>query len=284
MDLAVEPEGCFDLVKLFDLGLAGVGDFAAETAARGTPLCRSPEQAEGKPAEYASDIYALGAIFYEMITGTPAFHGAPPSDILGKSLAGVVTMASRRAPDAGIDGPIDDMILKCLKKTPRLRFANTTELCQALDACVTDCAFLRDAHPRRPMPTTRKAPPAIPLHARRGSATARRLPSVPMTTKPSRPPGVNKPLPPPIPRTHSVARGKAQPPPIPRAWKPTPAKKRSTSEPENPAVRAVVLQKISLPDRLIPLPRSAAASPVARVTPPPIPLASDLLTEITDQV
>lgn len=223
MDLAVEPETSFDQVKLFDLGIVGLVDGSAQTAA--PPHYRSPEQAEGKPAQPSSDIYSLGAVFYEMVTGTA------PTDGLGKQVAGVVTLPSRRVPGAGLDGPIDDIILKCLKKTPRLRFAHSAALCEALDACVTDCAFLRDAHPAR---------------------------LVSMTTKPSR---AAKPSPPPIPRPRPLVRGRAQPPPIPRAAKTTPVSRKS-------------------PGRRIPLPSMACLSAVAQGKPPPIPLTSDLLTEL----
>lgn len=215
MDLAVEPETSFDQVKLLDLGIAGLVDGAVAHH-------RSPEQAEGKPAGPSSDIYSLGAVFYEMITGTA------PADGLGKQTVGV-TLASRRVPDAGLDGPIDDIILRCLKKTPRLRFAHTAALCEALDACVTDCAFLRDAHP-----------------ARQAS----------LISKPAR-----AAKPPPIPRPRPQARGRAQPPPIPRAAKTTSVARKS------PGLR-------------IPLPSVARLSAVARGKPPPIPLTSDLLTEL----
>lgn len=222
MDLAVEPETSFDHVRLLDLGIAGLLDGAALGA------YWSPEQAEGKPAQPSSDIYSLGAVFYEMVTGTA------PTDGLGKQVAGVVTLPSRRVPGAGLDGPIDDIILKCLKKTPRLRFAHSAALCEALDACVTDCAFLRDAHPARQMS---------------------------MTTKPARVQG--RAMPPPIPCPRSFVRGRAQPPPIPRTAKTTVSRKS--------------------PGHRIPLPSMARLSTGARGKPPPIPLTSDLLTELPER-
>jgi serine/threonine protein kinase len=261
MHLEVEPEDSFDLVKLLDVGVAGV-DFAAQAAPAGTPHYGSPEQAEGKPAEPCSDIYSLGAVFYEMVTGTAPFRCKTPADLLGKHLAGVVTMASRRAPGAGIDGQVDDIIWKCLKKKPRLRFANTAELCEALDACVADCAFVRDAYPGRPIKTAGVAPPEILPKARLAGATAVTKPAVlSMTTKPARAQGVARHSPPPIPHKRPVARGRAQPPPIPRAAKAT-----------------------SAPAQRVPPPNTAGHSAVARGTPPPIPLTSDLLTELPDQV
>jgi len=151
MRLVVEPEDTFDLVKLLDFGMARFLDLAPGAQARagavhGTLHYLSPEQAQGQPADQQSDIYALGAVFYEMITGAVPFAGESLLDILRGHVSGQVIAPSRRTPRAGIDGHIDALILKCLKKNPLLRFASTGDLCDALDACIADCAFLRDAH------------------------------------------------------------------------------------------------------------------------------------------
>jgi serine/threonine protein kinase len=151
MRLVVEPEKNFDLVKLLDFGMARFLDLAPGAQARagsvsGTLHYLSPEQAQGQPADPQSDIYSLGAVFYEMVTGSVPFDGESLLDILRGHVSGQVIAPSRRTPGAGIDGRIDALILRCLKKNPSLRFASTGELCEALDACVTDCAFLRDAH------------------------------------------------------------------------------------------------------------------------------------------
>ncbi|HJX66109.1 MAG TPA: serine/threonine-protein kinase, partial [Polyangia bacterium] len=150
MRLVVETEESFDLVKLLDFGTARFFDLApgaqpSAEAVCGTPHYLSPEQAQGRPADQRSDIYSLGAVFYEMVTGTVIFGGASLPDILQGHVSGEVIAPSRRTPGAGIHPRIDALIVRCLKKNPPLRFASTGELCEALDACVTDCAFLRDA-------------------------------------------------------------------------------------------------------------------------------------------
>jgi serine/threonine protein kinase len=151
MRLVVEPEENFDLVKLLDFGMARFLDLAPGAQARagavsGTLHYLSPEQAQGQPADQRSDIYALGAVFYEMVTGVVPFGGESLLDILRGHVSGQVIAPSRRTPGAGIHMRIDALILRCLKKSPALRFASTAELCEALDDCITDCAFLRDAH------------------------------------------------------------------------------------------------------------------------------------------
>lgn len=155
MRLVVEPEESFDLVRLLDLGLARIPALAPGELVDGGSLgYLSPEQAQGRSPDRRSDIYALGAIFYEMVTGSAPFArasavpsvGEAQAEVVRDILSGSVTSPSRRTPGAGIDGRIDAVILRCLKKSPSLRFADTDALCEALDACVTDCAFLRDAH------------------------------------------------------------------------------------------------------------------------------------------
>jgi len=182
----------------------------------------SPEQAEGRPANLPSDIYSLGAVFYEMITGNVPFDGESLADVIKGHVSGAVTTPSRRTPGAGIDGRIDALVLRCLKKNPSLRFSSTGELCGALDACVTDCAFLRDAH-RLPgikesgidlteasrRTATGPRPPAVPASARREPPAVGKKPAEPATAT--------------APTTGESAVAAAVPPPLPsaRAHRPT---------------------------------------------------------------
>jgi len=146
----VGPEGTYDAVKLLDFGVAKFLDLGPSAATRaglisGTPLYLSPEQAQERPVDARSDIYALGAVFYEMITGVVPFDGKSILEILNGHVAGAIVPPSQRAPDAGIDAHTDAVVLKCLAKRPEARFANTDELADALRGCVGERAFLRDA-------------------------------------------------------------------------------------------------------------------------------------------
>jgi serine/threonine protein kinase len=147
----IEPEESFDFVKLLDFGVAKFLDLGPSATTRAGVLCGSPhylspEQAQEKPATERSDIYALGATFYEMVTGIVPFDGRSMLEILNGHVTGVVVPPSQRAPNAGIAAPLDALIMKCLDKNPARRFASTDEICDALRDCVTDRAFLRDAH------------------------------------------------------------------------------------------------------------------------------------------
>jgi len=146
----VAPEGTYDAVKLLDFGVAKFIDLGPGAATKagvicGTPLYISPEQAQELPVDGRTDIYSLGAMFYEMITGVVPFTGTSVLEILNGHVTGAVIRPSQRAPDAGIDPHTDAVVLKCLAKDPAERFAHTDELTDALRGCVGDRAFLRDA-------------------------------------------------------------------------------------------------------------------------------------------
>jgi len=146
----VEPEGNYDVAKLLDFGVAKFLNLGPSAATRagvvcGTPYYLSPEQAQEQPADARSDIYALGAVFYEMITGVVPFTGNSLLEILTGHVAGTVVPPSERAPQAGIDPHTDAVVLKCLAKEPDNRFASAEDLGDALRDCVGDRAFLRDA-------------------------------------------------------------------------------------------------------------------------------------------
>ena len=147
----IEPESSYDFVKLLDFGVAKLLDLGPSAATRAGVLCGSPhylspEQAQELPATERSDIYSLGATFYEMVTGTVPFDGRSMLEILTGHVSGVVVPPSQRAPEAGIEANLDAVILRCLEKEPARRFASTDEICDALRECITDRAFLRDAH------------------------------------------------------------------------------------------------------------------------------------------
>jgi tetratricopeptide (TPR) repeat protein len=123
--------------KLFDFGLVRkVGPEARvestkEEAPAGTPEYMSPEQCEGRSdIDVRSDVYALGAIFYEMLTGAPPFWG--------NSAEVQESHRSRRPPVLSrsrlLAPALEDAVLRCLAKDPARRFPDVTELRRALSA------------------------------------------------------------------------------------------------------------------------------------------------------
>ena len=91
----IERDGAVDIVKVVDFGVAKMSDDWRRPRARaagltrtgmifGTPEYMSPEQALGKAFDHRVDIYALGAIFFELITGRVPFEGENFMEILAK--------------------------------------------------------------------------------------------------------------------------------------------------------------------------------------------------------
>jgi len=140
----IKPEnvllGPEETVKVVDFGIARLAEGprdARETAAGlifGTPNYMSPEQAAGQRQDGRSDIYALGVLLYELLTGAPPFLGASATHVLAAHL---LTPAPR-LPDDGADGPIPpglaDLVGQMMAKSPADRPASMDEVVAAMDA------------------------------------------------------------------------------------------------------------------------------------------------------
>jgi serine/threonine protein kinase len=140
----IKPEnvllGPGEMVKVVDFGIARLAEGprdARETAAGlifGTPNYMSPEQAAGQKQDGRSDIYALGVLLYELLTGAPPFLGASATHVLAAHL---LTPAPR-LPGDGADGPIPpglaDLVGQMMAKSPADRPSSMDEVVRALDA------------------------------------------------------------------------------------------------------------------------------------------------------
>jgi serine/threonine protein kinase len=105
--------------KLGDFGLAIATDRSRLTAAGmivGTAAYMPPEQALGKPLDARSDLYSLGAMLYEMVTGQPPFRGDDLLSVIAQHINAVPEAPSRRV--MGIAPELDALVLKLLAKNP----------------------------------------------------------------------------------------------------------------------------------------------------------------------
>lgn len=124
---------------LADFGLARkVGGISTLTAAghmMGTPYYMAPELID-TPCNTCSDIYALGVVLYEMLTGRVPFQGNSPISICLKHLREPLALPSSLNPQ--ISPALDQVLFSVLAKTPRLRFSTPLELAAAYQTALID--------------------------------------------------------------------------------------------------------------------------------------------------
>ena len=132
-NIKVTPKG---QVKVLDFGLATLLEPAGETVATrsvteagvavGTVPYMAPEQLMGHPADARSDIFAMGAVLYEMATGRRPFQGRTTTELTDAILHAVATPPSRIRTD--LSRRLEDVIVKCLEKDPESRYQSAREL------------------------------------------------------------------------------------------------------------------------------------------------------------
>jgi serine/threonine protein kinase/uncharacterized protein (DUF697 family) len=173
-------EGDPDYVKVLDFGIARFvrNDFPVDhltnsTALLGTPSYMSPEQCRGgrRKVDQRSDIYALGVILYEMLTGRRPWHGGDFAEILLEKMTG--QPEPPRAHLSTLPRELDAVVLRALEGRPERRFGDVSALLAALQPF--------DA--RSPLPTPLPTPPpaAPPAPTSKTSTTTTTTPPAPTT-------------------------------------------------------------------------------------------------------
>ncbi|MGZ6970426.1 MAG: protein kinase domain-containing protein, partial [Thermoanaerobaculia bacterium] len=122
-------------IKLCDFGIAKAASKVSTTisgALKGKLQYMSPEQAWGKRLDRRSDIFSLGSVLYEMLTGTPLFEGDTDMSVLEKVREGKVEPPSSRGAD--VPKRVDQIVLKALAKNPQDRYQNASEFERDLHA------------------------------------------------------------------------------------------------------------------------------------------------------
>ena len=142
--------------KIGDFGLAqslGLSRLTAEDKVVGTPFYMVPEQAMGGEIAEPSDLYSLGCMFYEMVTGRPPFVGGDQVAILGQHLNTPPVSPTWHNPE--VPTGLEALILRLLEKDPASRPASAAEVLQSLDAIDLGSPLQEpsDATPAGPDPT-----------------------------------------------------------------------------------------------------------------------------------
>jgi beta-lactam-binding protein with PASTA domain/tRNA A-37 threonylcarbamoyl transferase component Bud32 len=124
-NVLVDDEG---RVKVTDFGIARAGPSQMTEAGSiiGTAQYLSPEQAQGAPVSQASDLYSVGIVLYELLTGQVPFTGETPVEIAMKHLSKMPTPPSRLRPEISRD--LDLVVMRALAKDPEDRYASAEEM------------------------------------------------------------------------------------------------------------------------------------------------------------
>jgi len=145
-----------DNVKLIDFGIAGSTGarrltFAKLSPTMGTPDYISPEQVKGQRGDARSDLYALGVMFYEMLTGKVPFSGTNPFLIMNDRLLN--NPVPPREVDPTITPQLQEIIYRALERDPKNRYASARDFARDLEhreqVRVTERAEFRNWKDRR---------------------------------------------------------------------------------------------------------------------------------------
>jgi serine/threonine-protein kinase len=118
-------------LKLTDFGMARVAKRdTGDSPLLGTPAYWCPEQIMGRPQDARSDIFSLGVVLYEMVTGTRPFEADSLQGICNRVLSSTVTAASQLQPS--VPTGFDEIITACLTKNPDARLSSGDKLAQML--------------------------------------------------------------------------------------------------------------------------------------------------------
>ncbi|MGH9586028.1 MAG: protein kinase domain-containing protein [Acidobacteriaceae bacterium] len=142
-------------VKVLDFGVAkllagdGLQSSTETTRLIGTPLYMSPEQALGKAVDRRTDLWSLGALYYELLTGQPPFRGESGMAVLHAIIAEPFPPLRRVRPD--LPEEIGPIVNRALQKDPARRYATAAEMARYLSSCLMTATA----------PASSVAPPAM---------------------------------------------------------------------------------------------------------------------------
>ncbi|MEL6183461.1 MAG: serine/threonine-protein kinase, partial [Myxococcota bacterium] len=145
--LVADPESAeADLVKVVDFGLAKVFGGADDVRSAvpvtrpgivlGSPRYMSPEQVQSREVDGRADIYALGVVMFEMLTGRVPFEGTHPSEIMTQHVRDLPPALADVAPDVSLPHQVEGLVHRCLEKNPDHRYLHAEDLIAELKRAI----------------------------------------------------------------------------------------------------------------------------------------------------
>jgi beta-lactam-binding protein with PASTA domain/predicted Ser/Thr protein kinase len=137
-NVIVDDEG---RAKVTDFGIAraGASDMTETGSIMGTAQYLSPEQAQGLPVDARSDLYAIGIVLYELLTGAPPFDAESPVTIALKQVSETPVPPMQRNP--AVPPPLDAVVMRALRKEPSERFQDADAFVAALESAMAGGYF-----------------------------------------------------------------------------------------------------------------------------------------------
>ncbi len=141
-----------DFVKVCDFGIAKIQQPAGSNQTNltvfgmicGTPYYMSPEQARGEELDGRTDLYSMGVILYEMLTGEVPFHGSTPVEVIAKHLTEKPKPISQVRPDLNISPKLEAAVMKALEKDRNKRYSSAQEMANALEKALEEESLAAD--------------------------------------------------------------------------------------------------------------------------------------------
>lgn len=143
-NILITTDGGTDHVVVLDFGLAkfvtdaGMNTLTKTGETLGTPAYMSPEQCRALPIDGRADLYSLGCVMYECLTGAPPFEADSMYEQMMHHLNSIPEPINASCPQARVPEGLEDVILRSLEKDPQKRFQTAAQMAAALDSVKVD--------------------------------------------------------------------------------------------------------------------------------------------------